>query len=43
VIAWVSGAAHFSAAGYNLSDVSAAAFKLDIRSALSLKAASGCH
>src|ERR1700722_2029934 len=37
VIAWVTGAAHFSAAGYSLSDVSGAAFKLDIRSALNLK------
>jgi AGZA family xanthine/uracil permease-like MFS transporter len=41
VIAWVSGAAHFSAAGYNLGDVSAAAFKLDIRSALNLKGGVG--
>jgi adenine/guanine/hypoxanthine permease len=40
-IAWVSGAAHFSAAGYNVGDVSAAAFKLDIRSALNLKGGVG--
>src|SRR6202034_4522496 len=41
VIAWLSGAAHFSAAGYNVGDVSAAAFKLDIRSALNLKGGVG--
>lgn len=41
VIAWVSGAAHFSASGYSVSDVSAAAFKLDIRSALNLKGGVG--
>src|ERR1700676_1558553 len=41
VIAWVSGAAHFSAVSYNLSDVSAAAFKLDIRQALNLKGGVG--
>ncbi len=41
VIAWLSGAAHFSAAGYNLSDISAAAFKLDIRQALNLKGGVG--
>jgi adenine/guanine/hypoxanthine permease len=41
VIAWASGAAHFSAAGYNLSDVSAAAFKLDIRQALNIKGGVG--
>jgi AGZA family xanthine/uracil permease-like MFS transporter len=40
-IAWVSGAAHFSAAGYNLGDISAAAFKLDIRQALNLKGGIG--
>ncbi len=41
VIAWVSGAAHFSAAGYALSDLSAAAFKLDIGQALNLKGGIG--
>src|SRR6202049_661560 len=41
VIAWFSGVAHFSAAGYNLRDVSAAAFKLDIRQALNLKGGVG--
>ncbi len=41
VIAWVSGAAHFSTAGYALSDLSAAAFKLDIGQALNLKGGIG--
>jgi AGZA family xanthine/uracil permease-like MFS transporter len=41
VIAWVSGTAHFTAAGYSLQDLSAAAFKLDIRQALSLKGGVG--
>ena len=36
-IAWLSGMAHFSPAGYSLEDLSAAAFKLNIGQALSLK------
>ncbi|MGA8706476.1 MAG: NCS2 family permease [Steroidobacteraceae bacterium] len=41
VIAWITGVAHFSAAGYSLQDLSAAAFKLDIRQALNLKGGIG--
>src|SRR5204862_392447 len=33
-IAWVSGLSHFSPGAYSLSDLSAAAFKLDVRQAL---------
>ncbi len=40
-IAWLTGVAKFSAAGYDLSDLSAAAFKLDIGRALSLKGGFG--
>jgi len=41
VIAWLTGASHFSAAGYNLSDLSAGAFQLDLRQALNLKGGIG--
>jgi AGZA family xanthine/uracil permease-like MFS transporter len=37
VIAWVFGLAHFSPGHYNLGDLSATAFKLDLGQALSLK------
>src|SRR5579863_5606011 len=40
-IAWLTGVAKFSAAGYNLDDLSAAAFKLDIGQALNLKGGFG--
>lgn len=40
-IAWISGAAHFSASAYNLRDLAAAAFQLDIRQALTLKGGVG--
>jgi AGZA family xanthine/uracil permease-like MFS transporter len=41
VIGWFVGLAHFSASAYNLHDLSAAAFKLDIRQALNLKGGIG--
>ncbi len=40
-IAWVSGLAHFSPGAYSLSDLSAAAFKLDVRQALNWKGGVG--
>jgi len=40
-IAWVSGLAHFTPGAYTLRDLSATAFKLDIRAALSLKGGIG--
>ena len=40
-IAWVSGLSHFSPGAYSLSDLSAAAFKLDVRQALSWKGGAG--
>src|SRR5207244_1577130 len=40
-IAWVSGLSHFSPGAYSLSDLSAAAFKLDVRQALNWKGGVG--
>jgi len=40
-IAWVSGLSHFSPGAYSLSDLSAAAFKLDLRQALNWKGGVG--
>jgi AGZA family xanthine/uracil permease-like MFS transporter len=40
-IAWAFGLSHFSPGAYSLSDLSAAAFKLDIRQALNLKGGLG--
>jgi AGZA family xanthine/uracil permease-like MFS transporter len=40
-IAWLSGLSHFSAAAYTLSDLSAAAFKLDVHQALNWKGGVG--
>ena len=40
-IAWISRLSHFSPGTYSLHDLSAAAFKLDVRAALNRKAASG--
>ncbi len=40
-IAWVSGLAHFSPGAYQLSDLSAAAFKLDVHQALNWKGSIG--
>lgn len=40
-VAWLGGLAHFSAAGYSLHDLSAAAFRLDVGRALSLKGGVG--
>lgn len=40
-IAWMSGVARFSATGYNLQDLSAAAFRLDIGQALNLRGGFG--
>ncbi len=40
-IAWVSGLAHFSPGAYTFSDLSAAAFKLDVHQALSWKGSIG--
>jgi adenine/guanine/hypoxanthine permease len=40
-IAWLSGLSHFSPGAYSLSDLSAAAFKLDVRQALNLKGGIG--
>ena len=41
VIAWLSGLSHFSAGAYSLNDLSAAAFKLDVRAALNWKGSIG--
>ncbi|HWX69727.1 MAG TPA: NCS2 family permease [Steroidobacteraceae bacterium] len=40
-IAWLSGLSHFSPGAYSLSDLSAAAFKLDVRQALNFKGGIG--
>jgi AGZA family xanthine/uracil permease-like MFS transporter len=40
-IAWLSGLAHFSPGAYSLSDLSAAAFKLDVHQALNWKGSIG--
>jgi AGZA family xanthine/uracil permease-like MFS transporter len=40
-IAWLSGIAHFSPGAYSLSDLSAAAFKLDVHQALNWKGSIG--
>jgi AGZA family xanthine/uracil permease-like MFS transporter len=40
-IAWISGLSHFSPGTYSLGDLSAAAFKLDVRAALNLKGGIG--
>lgn len=40
-IAWLSGLSHFSPAAYSLSDLSAAAFKLDVHQALNWKGGVG--
>ena len=40
-IAWAAGLAHFAPGAYNLSDLSAAAFKLDLRQALNLRGSLG--
>jgi AGZA family xanthine/uracil permease-like MFS transporter len=40
-IAWVFGLAHFAPGAYTLSDLSATAFKLDVRAALNLKGGLG--
>ena len=40
-IAWISGLSHFSPGTYTLHDLSAAAFKLDVRAALNLKGGIG--
>ena len=40
-IAWIFGLAHFAPGAYSLGDLSATAFKLDIRQALSLKGGIG--
>jgi AGZA family xanthine/uracil permease-like MFS transporter len=40
-IAWISGLSHFSPGTYSLHDLSAAAFKLDVPAALSLKGGIG--
>jgi AGZA family xanthine/uracil permease-like MFS transporter len=40
-IAWIFGLAHFAPGAYSLGDLSATAFKLDIRQALSLKGGLG--
>ena len=40
-IAWISGLSHFSPGTYTLSDLSAAAFKLDVRAALNWKGGVG--
>jgi AGZA family xanthine/uracil permease-like MFS transporter len=40
-VAWVFGLAHFAPGAYSLSDLSATAFKLDLRQALSLKGGLG--
>jgi AGZA family xanthine/uracil permease-like MFS transporter len=40
-IAWISGLSHFSPGTYTLSDLSAAAFKLDLRAALNWKGGVG--
>jgi AGZA family xanthine/uracil permease-like MFS transporter len=41
VIAWTFGLAHFAPAAYSIGDLSATAFKLDVRQALSLKGGFG--
>jgi AGZA family xanthine/uracil permease-like MFS transporter len=41
VIAWLGGLSHFSPGAYSLSDLSAAAFKLDVRAALNWKGSIG--
>ena len=41
VIAWLSGLSHFSPGAYSLSDLSAAAFKLDVHQALNWKGGIG--
>jgi adenine/guanine/hypoxanthine permease len=40
-IAWISGVSHFSPGAYTLGDLSAAAFKLDVRAALNWKGGVG--
>jgi adenine/guanine/hypoxanthine permease len=40
-IAWLSGLSHFSPGSYSLGDLSAAAFKLDVRQALNFKGGIG--
>jgi adenine/guanine/hypoxanthine permease len=40
-IAWISGLSHFSPGTYSLRDLSAAAFKLDVRAALNFKGGLG--
>ena len=40
-IAWISGLSHFSPGAYSLRDLSAAAFKLDVRAALNFKGGLG--
>jgi len=40
-IAWISGLSHFSPGSYSLRDLSAAAFKLDVRAALNFKGGLG--
>jgi AGZA family xanthine/uracil permease-like MFS transporter len=40
-IAWLSGLSHFSPGAYSLTDLSAAAFKLDVRAALNYKGGLG--
>jgi AGZA family xanthine/uracil permease-like MFS transporter len=40
-IGWISGLSHFSPGAYTLSDLSAAAFKLDVRAALNWKGGVG--
>jgi AGZA family xanthine/uracil permease-like MFS transporter len=41
VVAWLSGLAHFSPGAYSFSDLSAAAFKLDVHQALNWKGSIG--
>jgi len=41
LVAWLSGLAHFTPGAYTLSDLSATAFKLDLKAALNLKGGVG--